>query len=536
MRPMRTASSFLVPAFALCGCTALLGTFEVSNGGPGGDDGGPDTSTDGAGADGTSADAADTGADAKPQAPPGTVLLAKTFGGSGQDAVIASAVDLKGNIILAGPFYSPDLDFGCTVHARSTQPASGAPNRDSFVVKLDSTGACKWVVPMVGPGDDQITGVAVGPTGNVFISGTTNTASPTLGSVVVPTLPNNLYQGFLVRLDAATGNVDYVRRFGGGAQAYGGDVSVSGSGLVVLGGSWRKATATESIVLPGGTSGAGLTIPAPSVALQYGIVAVYNAAGDPQWGRIIKTTNLDGDVSVFKVVGDAKDDILATGVFFSAGGIDAIGFPGSGGGVMPKNPPGGSEVFMMKIAGTGTKGAPVWTKAWASDNDIEPQGIAVDPMGNSAISFTTFGAQDLGGGDQSFAGVIDMALGGYGAGGNYRFGNVYGGVEQDFAAGIALAPSGDRFFTGGLGSPYDFGGGSLPHAGGSDMFIVSFDKTNKYRWAVSYGSSSADYGRTVALGPPGLVATGGFGGKISVGPQTFDTKGVDDILLLVLQP
>jgi len=89
----------------------------------------------------------------------------------------------------------------------------------------------------------------------------------------------------------------------------------------------------------------------------------------------------------------------------------------------------------MKIAGTGTKGAPCGRRRGPRTTDIEPQGIAVDPMGNNAISFGTFGPQDLGGGDLAFAGSVDMAYGGYGAGGNYLFGNLYGGREQDFGAG-----------------------------------------------------------------------------------------------------
>jgi hypothetical protein len=538
MRPNRAAWSLVVSAFAVCGCTALLGTFEVSGeGGPGAGEGGLDGGGDvlGQGDVTSPLDAADA-ADALPPPPSGTVLLAKSFGGTKEDQVSATAVDPKGDIILAGAFYSPELDFGCAVRAKSAPSPTGGPNRDSYVVKLDPTGACKWVVPLTGTGDDQISGVAVGSNGDVFIAGSTSSSPALLGATAIPagTGTANVYQGYFARLDAATGNVAYVRRFGGPGGAFGADVSISGSGQVVVGASWMKSTASEGIFFPGAVG--GLNIPAPTNAQQYGVVTVYSPAGDPQWGRIFKAAENGSSVSVFKVVADQKDDILVAGVFNSASGMDPIGFPGTASPVTPRNAIGGSAVFYMKVAGTGTKGATVFTKVWASDNDIEPQAVAVDPMGNNAIIFSTYGRQDLGAGDQSYAGGSDIAFGGYGSGGNYGFGNLYGTPDSDSPGGIALGPAGNRFVTGGFGGVLDLGGGNLPHAGASDIFVASSDKTNKYRWAVSYGSSGGDSGRAMALGRSGLVVGAAFGGKINVGAQVFDTKGTDDILLLLFQP
>jgi len=333
MRPVRTAWSFVVSAVALCGCTALLGTFDVSTAGPGGDDGGPDTASDVALTDVSPPDDAGDASDAKPPPPPGTVLLAKSFGGTNQDAVLASAVDAMGNIILAGPFYSPDLDFGCAVHAKldAVRFRRSEPRQLRRQARLDRRMQVARSDDRHGRRHDHRR--CCRAHGQRLHQRTTSSPNPTLGTTVIPTTAN-VYQGFLARLDAATGKVDYVRRFGGPAGAYGGDVSVSGSGLVVLGGPGEGHVRREH--LP-----AGIDWRADDSLAEHRPPVRHRRRLQLRWratvGRIIKAFNNDSDVSVYKILGDAKDDILAAGVFNSAGGIDPIGFPGSGGGVQPKN-------------------------------------------------------------------------------------------------------------------------------------------------------------------------------------------------------
>jgi hypothetical protein len=389
-------------------------------------------------------------------------------------------------------------------------------------------------VPFTGSKDDQITGVAVSPDGTVFVAGSTSSSSPQLGTYVIATTPG-VHQGLFARLDATTGNVDYVRRWGGAADAFGGAISITGSGNVVVGGWWSKASATEAITVPG-RSGA-LTIGSPDTLQQYGIVAVYDQAGEPQWGRVVKT---DGPVSVFQVAGDANDDILLAGSFVSVNGIDEFGYPGGGMPVLPQITPDGSEaVFYMKITGTGTPGSPVWAKAWGSTvSDIEPTSIAVDPSGNNAVAFYAFESQDLGAGRQAFAGGTgtDIAIGGYRPDGSYRFGTMSGGPGSDFVDDIVFSASGEGFFTGAISSPVDFGGGSLDGFGGRDLFVAALDRNGAHRWAVSYGSSSDDNGVGVALGPQGLVVVAGIGGTLDVGDHHLVNAGSSDILLLVLRP
>lgn len=477
---------------------------------------------------------ADPGGDAGPAPASGTLLLAKTFGGAGQDAPGAIAVDASGNILLTGVFYSPDLDFGCAQHAISQQPV-GSVNRDAFIVKLDATGACKWVVALTGAQDELITGVSVAANGTVFVAGLTSSSAAAFGNFVFPSNAVNVYKGFFARLNAVTGNVEYVRRWGGASSAgIGSAVSVCASGKVVVGGGWSKATVSEAIAVPGASSSLALT--APAVVQQFGFIAVYDQNGEPQWGRIIKTGGSDGPVSVFQAACDANDDILVAGVFSSAIGLEPIGGTGVSTPVRPELAPAGEEVFYLKMTGSGALGSPVWTKAWASEvTDIEPSSIAVGASGTNAITFSTFESQDFGAGSQRFAGGTDIAIGGYQAGGGYLFGTMYGGPGSDNANGVALAASGDRFFTGSSTGSLNLGGGELASFGGGDLIVASFDPSGRYRWAVAYGSSSGDGGTSVALGPSGLVVAGAIGGTLDVGSHHFTPAG-SDILLLIFQP
>ena len=63
----------------------------------------------------------------------GTILAAKSAGGSSDDFVYSAATDVLGNVYLAGTFSSPSIAFG------SDTLVNASYNRDALLLKLEST-------------------------------------------------------------------------------------------------------------------------------------------------------------------------------------------------------------------------------------------------------------------------------------------------------------------------------------------------------------------------------------------------------------
>ena len=150
------------------------------------------------------------------------------FGGRGNEAARSVAVDSSGNIVIAGFTTSDNLaKTGGTYQpsyggAIATHEDAG----DAFVAKFNSAGALQWVTYLGGNGDDIALGVATDRTGNIFVTGYTNSTNFTTSpGAYQPTFKgqgrdSQYHEGgdaFLVKLDP-TGKTALFSTFMGGSR------------------------------------------------------------------------------------------------------------------------------------------------------------------------------------------------------------------------------------------------------------------------------------------------------------------------------
>ena len=122
--------------------------------------------------------------------PAGSVLWARSAGGSGSDRGFGLAVDSRGNAYVSG-FFSSTATFGSI-----SLPSTGA--EDLCVIKYDPNGDVQWVVPASGVSNDTANSIIFDASGHLFLSGfcSTNTVFGNL------TLTNALDSAmFVARLD-----------------------------------------------------------------------------------------------------------------------------------------------------------------------------------------------------------------------------------------------------------------------------------------------------------------------------------------------
>ena len=146
------------------------------------------------------------------------------LGGSGTDEAQAIAVDVSGNVYVAG--YS-SADWGDPERAYTS-------GDDAYAAKLNSSGSLSWNTFLGGSGgsgEDRGYGVAVDGSGNVYVIGHSN---DTWGSNPVRAYTAN-DDGFAARL-ASSGSLAWHTFLGGPGYDYGYGIVVDGNGSVYVAG------------------------------------------------------------------------------------------------------------------------------------------------------------------------------------------------------------------------------------------------------------------------------------------------------------
>lgn len=99
-------------------------------------------------------------------------------------------MDRTGNRYIVGGFTSSQADFGGVV-------LTNAGAVGIFVVKYDDTGNVVWARQAGGFGGDEARGIAIDPSGGIYVTGYFTSPNPTFGSI---TLTNSNKQWIVRRV------------------------------------------------------------------------------------------------------------------------------------------------------------------------------------------------------------------------------------------------------------------------------------------------------------------------------------------------
>ena len=185
--------------------------------------------------------------------PAGNLVYSGYLGGKDRDSASAVAVDLSGNIYVAGTTASKDFPttegaYQTTLRAHCPYPSSSVITGfigtitsyqmdDAFVTKLDPAGNLVFSTYLGGDCYDVAAGMAVDASGNVWIAGTTDSDPFPQVSPFQAGPANTLYTAFVSELDASGGSLLFSSYASvGGSPA----IAVDANGAVYLGG--RNAT------------------------------------------------------------------------------------------------------------------------------------------------------------------------------------------------------------------------------------------------------------------------------------------------------
>ncbi|MEM6265469.1 MAG: SBBP repeat-containing protein, partial [Bacteroidota bacterium] len=115
-------------------------------------------------------------------------------------------VDMNGNCLIAGTF-GPSMQFGDPVAPDTTLNTNG--NDDAYIAKYDLAGNLLWASGTGGSSNESANGLAIDPSGNLYLTGTTNSSS--IEGIALPTYGQ--LDGYAAKFDPM-GQLQWISSFG----------------------------------------------------------------------------------------------------------------------------------------------------------------------------------------------------------------------------------------------------------------------------------------------------------------------------------
>ena len=329
-------------------------------------------------------------------------------------------------------------------------------------------------------GIDEVYSCSTDASGNVYIAGTTTSATSTLIATVGSHQAS--YGGsndaFVAKFNSA-GVRQWSTYYGGLGQEYGNACSVDGTGNVYLVGRTNSTGAISTAGAHQTANGGGYDA----------FIVKFNSSGVRQWASyyggvsddVAESCKIDGGGNIYMVGTTAS---TLSSVIPSAGAHQTI----YGGGT--------TDAFIVKFNSAGTRQWATFVGGNGTDDGLE---CAIDASSNIYICGSTgssSGISTVGSHQDTYAGGFgDGYLVKFNTSGVRQWGTYYGtSIGTDAARACAVDPSGNVFIAGttGGGSMTTAGAHQTVAGGGSDGYLVKFNTSGVRQWATFYGGTGND--------------------------------------------
>jgi len=429
----------------------------------------------------------------------GSLVWAKTMGGSKVDLGIAITVDNLGNVYTVGRFRDT-VDFDPNIGVYNMF-ASNYP--DIFIQKLDALGNLVWVKQIGGTASKSANSVKVDNSGNIFIAGSfegTVDFDPGTGVSNLTANSSGYPDIFVQKLDAL-GDLVWVKQMGGAKYDAANSLALDSTGNVYVTGYYGNTVDFDP-----GIGVTNLTTAQTTGTTSYAaFVQKLSNGGNFIWAKSVGvSTSTLHSTEGREIVVDNLGYVYTTGKFVSTVDFD----PSAN--TFNLTSSGSNDIYIQKLDSLGNL---VWAKRMGSTSLDTGSSLAVDSASNVYTIGAYIGTVDfdpnLGTSYLVSSGGFDIFIQKLDSSGNFLWAKSMGGSGSDFGNSISVNSVGSIYTTGNFENTVDFNPNSgvynLTSAGGdSDVFIQkltqcyidnSIDRIttcNSYTWTngVTYTSSN----------------------------------------------
>jgi len=377
------------------------------------------------------------------------IVYSKYLGGSGGEIANAVAVDAAGNVYVAGLTTSADFPV-----VQPLQPNLHGSS-DMWVAKLDPSGSVVYSTYYGGSSFENGDALALGPGGEVYISGGTGSSDLPGVNGVQGVNRGGFSDGFVAKIAADGSAIQYATYLGGSGTDELNSVAVGADGHIYVAGYTSSPDFPVAAALQAVFGG----------GFNDGIVAELAADGT----QVVFSSYLGG-VDSDAVIGLTVD---AAGAIYLAGGTRSYNFP-TRNAYKPYNYSSYSDAFITKLQPHGA--AFVFSTFFGGQQDETALHVSVDAAGQihvagqtASYDFPLVGAiQDQVVGVDGFVAQLTAD------GSRVVRSTPIGGAGFDTAYGLALSPSGDVWVVGRTDSEdFPIVNAFQPWLGGStDAFVT----------------------------------------------------------------
>lgn len=225
----------------------------------------------------------------------GTLIWSKSFQGASNDGINEMTTDAAGNIYATGITQSDSF----IVQSLKLLKSGGV---SALMLKFDSSGLAQWGKAVGGnSGNTEGLGITVTPNGDVFMAGTFNDSSISMGSIQLTNASQTAtYDAFLMGCNNS-GNPIMGKRFGGSADDFGVSIDHWQNGDLAFGMFFYSSTLT----------GFTHSIPSNSGGRD-ALMARLNSSGIDTWVQPLQGTL---DVILYDMAIDVSSSLIAIGIF-----------------------------------------------------------------------------------------------------------------------------------------------------------------------------------------------------------------------------
>lgn len=420
------------------------------------------------------------------------------YGGGAVDA--ANAVAVGGSSTTQGVCITGSTFSGNDIATTGAYQSSISSSSDVFIVKFNAAGTRQWGTYYGDTGQDIGYGIAVSSSGDVVVTGETNSSSGFASNGAHQSTINGPGSDAFIAKFSSTGSRTWGTYFGGMDADLGYSVAIDGSGNVFVSGSTASmmdiATTGTAQTMPGGFTDAFL--------------AKFNSTGALQWGTYAGEINVDEGYSLAL---DASGNPYLAGIVYNGTANELVtsgAHQTSWGGDT-------TDYFLGKYnSNNGTRAWGTYYGGSAGEYNVRGNNLASDGTNiylaggtNSSGGIATTGTfQDM------IAGDRDGFIAKFNGNGVRQWGTYVGTAANETFSGMAATSGGDIV---GVGITNSLSGLATTDAiqaasgGGSDVFVFGVDNAGARLWASYFGGSQDEFSY-------GIAADGGL--RIYVGGNT----------------